>query len=598
MFRYALRRAFTQRQRGPNFVRAPFRAPTLPRSHRFIHDSSNDIPSIQGDISFTSNDTIYALSSGAGRAGIAVIRVSGPGCLDVYKGLCPAKPTPRPRYAGVRTLFEPEQADNKANGNVIDSEALVLYFPGPKTVTGEDVLELHVHGGTATVKAVLSAVRKTSPSGDVRYAEPGEFTKRAFINGRLDLAQVESLGDTLAAETEHQRRAAVRGTSGTLGATYDGWRETLLLARGEIEALIDFSEDQHFDESPVELLTNVRKLVEEILDSIQLHKLGSQRSELLRNGIRIALLGPPNAGKSSLMNQIMGREASIVSSEAGTTRDIVEASLDIRGYLCAFADTAGIRTKTSNSSSTQTDGVTASSIGAIEQEGIRRARQKALDSDVIIVLASVEPTESGGEYRISYDAETLRLAANAQQCIVAVNKADVVNHESLKRLIQDFKSTALTAIGGMRDVEPLTISCKAAAGVAAGAGAAARLTPPTDKNDHQDRGNNHDVGGIHALTEKLAQSFSQLTSLPDDMQHLLGVTERQNQLLGECEQHLRDFMGEARKTDPMGGEPDVVLAAEHLRLAALPLAAITGRGGSGDVEEVLGVIFEKGKIEI
>ncbi|KAK4148138.1 GTP-binding protein TrmE N-terminus-domain-containing protein [Dichotomopilus funicola] len=579
MFRYALRRAFTQRQRGPNFVRAPFRAPfrapTLPRSHRFIHDSSNDIPSIQGDISFTSNDTIYALSSGAGRAGIAVIRVSGPGCLDVYKGLCPAKPTPRPRYAGVRTLFEPEQADNKANGNVIDSEALVLYFPGPKTVTGEDVLELHVHGGTATVKAVLSAVRKTSPSGDVRYAEPGEFTKRAFINGRLDLAQVESLGDTLAAETEHQRRAAVRGTSGTLGATYDGWRETLLLARGEIEALIDFSEDQHFDESPVELLANVRKLVEEILDSIQLHKLGSQRSELLRNGIRIALLGPPNAGKSSLMNQIMGREASIVSSEAGTTRDIVEASLDIRGYLCAFADTAGIRTKTSNSSSTQADGITASSIGAIEQEGIRRARQKALDSDVIIVLASVEPTESGREYRISYDAETLRLAANAQQCIVAVNKADVVHHESLKRLIQDFKSTALTAIGGMRDVEPLTISCKAAAGVAA------------------DRGKNHDAGGIHALTEKLAQSFSQLTSLPDDMQHLLGVTERQNQLLGECEQHLRDFMGVAQKTDPLGGEPDVVLAAEHLRLAALPLASITGRGGSGDVEEVLGVIFEK-----
>lgn len=503
-------------------------------------------------------------------------------------GLCPSKPAPRPRYAGVRTLFEPEQVDNKANGNVIDSEALVLYFPGPKTVTGEDVLELHVHGGTATVKAVLSAVRQTSPSGDVRYAEPGEFTKRAFINGRLDLAQVESLGDTLAAETEHQRRAAVRGTSGTLGATYDSWRETLLLARGEIEALIDFSEDQHFDESPIELLTNVRKLVEEILDSIQLHKLGSQRSELLRNGIRIALLGPPNAGKSSLMNQIVGREASIVSSEAGTTRDIVEASLDIRGYLCAFADTAGIRTKASDSSS-QTDGVTTSSIGAIEQEGIRRARQKALDSDVIIVLASVEPAEYG-EYRISFDAETLRLAANAQQCIVAVNKADMVNHESLERLIQDFKSSALTAIGGMRDVEPLTISCKAAAGAAAGA--AARLTL-TDKNDPQNRGKNHDVGGIHALTEKLAQSFSQLTSLPDDMQHLLGVTERQNQLLGECEQHLRDFMGEAQKTDPLGGEPDVVLAAEHLRLAALPLASITGRGGSGDVEEVLGVIFEK-----
>ena len=266
-------------------------------------------------------------------------------CSQVYRGLCPTKALPKPRYAGVRTLLEPESVDT-FGANIVDSDALVLYFPGPKTVTGEDVLELHVHGGAATVKAVLSAVRKCSrlALGTVRYAEPGEFTRRAFLNGRLDLAQVESLGDTLAAETEHQRRAAVRGNSGILGKTYDGWREQLLLARGEIEALIDFSEDQHFDESPTELLTNVRMLVEDMLNSIRVHKLGSQRSELLRNGIRIALLGPPNAGKSSLMNQIVGREASIVSAEAGTTRDIVEASLDIRGYLCSFADTAGIRT--------------------------------------------------------------------------------------------------------------------------------------------------------------------------------------------------------------------------------------------------------------
>jgi tRNA modification GTPase len=437
-------------------------------------------------------------------------------------------------------------------------------------VTGEDVLELHVHGGPATVKAVLSAIRKCSPSGTIRYAEPGEFTRRAFLNGRLDLAQVESLGDTLAAETEHQRRAAVRGNSGVLGKTYDNWREQLLLARGEIEALIDFSEDQHFDESPAELLTNVTRLVDEILHSIQLHKLGSQRSELLRNGIRIALLGPPNAGKSSLMNQIVGREASIVSAEAGTTRDIVEASLDIRGYLCSFADTAGIRTKASDYIR-YPDGPTASTIGAIEEEGIRRARQKALDSDVIIVLASVETAKTGG-HRISYDAETLRLAAGAQQCLVAVNKTDLVSPDSLKLLIQDFKASALADIDGLRHAEPLAISCKAA------------VSPPPARLT--------DAGGIHALTEKLAQSFSNLTSLPDDMQHLLGVTERQSQLLSECERHLGDFMAEARKTDPFD-EPDVVLAAEHLRLAALRLASITGRGESGDVEDVLGVIFEK-----
>jgi tRNA modification GTPase len=491
----------------------------------------------------------------------------------VYKGLCPGKALPQPRYASVRTLFEPGAAGGSEQ-NILDSSALVLYFPAPKTVTGEDVLELHVHGGPATVKAVLSAIRRCPSSTKVRYAEPGEFTKRAFLNARLDLAQVESLGDTLAAETEHQRRAAVRGNSGVLGKTYDSWREQLLLARGEMEALIDFSEDQHFDESPTQLLSNVARLVEGILDSIHLHKLGSQRSELLRNGIRIALLGPPNVGKSSLMNQIVGREASIVSSEAGTTRDVVEASLDIRGYLCSFADTAGIRTKAS------LDGETApsSTIGAVEEEGIRRARQKALESDVIIVLASVEEAgpEGSGNYRIHYDSETLQLAAQAPQCLVAINKSDVVPAPVLDQLISDFKSTVLAPIPALRNIEPLAISCKAAAtasrldSVACGAG-----------------------GGIHELTERLAQSFANLTSLPEDMQHLLGVTERQGQLLAECERHLEDFMEEARGQGPEGGEPDIVLAAEHLRMAALRLAAITGRGEAGDVEEVLGVIFEK-----
>ncbi|KAH6840878.1 GTP-binding protein TrmE N-terminus-domain-containing protein [Chaetomium sp. MPI-CAGE-AT-0009] len=569
MFRYALKRVLTQRTREFKSVPSLFQAQTWSYSRRRIHDFTSGLPKIDDAASPIGNDTIYALSSGSGRAGIAVIRISGPGCLDVYRGLCPTKAPPKPRYAGVRTLFEPGLGD-RSGADIVDSDALVLYFPGPKTVTGEDVLELHVHGGSATVKAVLSAVRRCSSSGEIRYAEPGEFTKRSFLNGRLDLAQVESLGDTLAAETEHQRRAAVRGNSGILGKTYDDWREQLLLARGEIEALIDFSEDQHFDESPADLLANVTRLAEGIIRSIGLHKLGGQRSELLRNGIRIALLGPPNAGKSSLMNQIVGREASIVSAEAGTTRDIVEASLDIRGYLCSFADTAGIRTKVSESLG-HPDGIAPSAIGAIEQEGIRRARQKALDSDVIIVLASVEATKSGS-HRISYDAETLRLAAGAQQCLVVVNKTDVVSPESLNLLIRDFKSSVLADIDGLGGLEPLTISCKAAESPTV-----AGLT---------------DAGGIHELTEILAQSFSNLTSLPDDMQHLLGVTERQNQLLDECERHLADFMAEAQTSDPYG-EPDIVLAAEYLRLAGLRLASITGRGESGDVEEVLGVIFEK-----
>lgn len=480
---------------------------------------------------------------------------------QVYRNLCPTKSLPKPRHAVVRTLIEPGTSQN---ANIVDSDAMVLYFPAPKTVTGEDVLELHVHGGTATVKAVLGAIPKSLSDGIIRYAEPGEFTKRAFLNNRLDLAQVESLGDALAAETEQQRRAAVRGTSGELGKTYEAWRAQLLLARGEIEALIDFSEDQHFDESPAALLANVRQLVDQILQSIQQHKDGSQRSELLRNGIRIALLGPPNVGKSSLMNQIVGREASIVSPEAGTTRDIVEASLDIRGYLCSFADTAGIRAAEDAASQD-------ARVGAVEQEGIRRARKKAEDSDVIIVLASVETNT--GTPRLYYDAETLHLASRAQQCLVVINKCDVLDTPTLTSLIHDFQHSVLAQIPGLTTANPLPISCLPGS-----------PPPPTPAV----------VQTIHQLTEHLVQSFSALTSLPADMQHLLGVTERQRQLLDACQGHLEDFSAEAEAGDGDGSwEPDVVLAAEHLRLAANRLAAITGRGDSGDVEEVLGVIFEK-----
>ncbi|KAK3365935.1 GTP-binding protein TrmE N-terminus-domain-containing protein [Lasiosphaeria ovina] len=630
MFRHALRRGATNRNFSPWAapILLQFRARAWPTYKAGFHELGRDAPhrnveshSNSNSASHSSrrshsdyilnNGTIYALSSGAGRAGIAVIRVSGAGSLDVYRSLCPSKPPPKPRYAGVRTLTDPGDA---SGASILDSDALVLYFPGPKTVTGEDVLELHVHGGHATVKAVLSAIpRCMLPRAKIRYAEPGEFTKRAFLNGRLDLAQVESLGETLAAETEQQRRAAVRGTSGILGKAYEGWRQQLLLARAEIEALIDFSEDQHFDESPTELLTNVSRLVDGILGSIRLYRLGSQRSELLRNGIRIALLGPPNVGKSSLMNQIVGREASIVSAEAGTTRDIVEANLDIRGYLCSFADTAGIRTtsvvaasSSSSSSSSSSDAVggakasspPAAAISAIEEEGIRRARNKARDSDVIIVLASVELASDGTPW-INYDAETLRLAAGAQQFIVAVNKSDVVDRDVLRNLLRDFAaSVRMDQEGGRLSsssfqdgglvppaaaaAEPplLAISCRAAAADAKG------LTDP---------------GGIQALAEKLAQSFAALTSVPSDMQHLLGVTERQNQLLVVCQRHLEDFVTEAARRrscetsdeHAVSAEPDVVLAAEHLRLAANCLASITGRGHAGDVEEVLGVIFEK-----
>lgn len=463
----------------------------------------------------------------------------------------------------MRTLFDPECSEQEPR--ILDSEALVLYFPSPKTVTGEDVLELHVHGGPATVKAVLSAIPRCSKSQRIRYAEPGEFTKRAFFNNRLDLAQIESLSDTLAAETEQQRRAAVRGNSGALGRTYESWRQQLLLARGEIEALIDFSEDQHFDESQSELLGNVTEQVGKMLHSIELHERGSQRSELLRNGIRIALLGPPNVGKSSLMNLIVGREASIVSGEAGTTRDIVEASLDIRGYLCSFADTAGFRSKDSSKIKGMTDGP----IGAVEEEGIRRAKQKALDSDIIIVLASVEKGP-GGAY-IQYDEETLELAARAQARLIVVNKRDSIGAGDFATLFSDFRQVLLAKDPNLGMAEVIAISCREA------------QTETLDKKD---------PGSIQAVINSLVGSFTTMTSMPVDLQDLLGVTERQRQLLVKCRHHLEEFMLEAQPEDE-GVDADTVLAAEYLRYAADCLARITGRGEFGDVEDVLGVIFEK-----
>ncbi|KAI1420137.1 hypothetical protein F5Y12DRAFT_152754 [Xylaria sp. FL1777] len=517
-------------------------------------------------------DTIYALSSADGKAGIAVIRISGPSCIQIYHGLCPHKKTPQPRYATVRTLFLP----GTQGSEILDSAALVLYFPGPQTVTGEDVLELHVHGGSATVKAVLSAIPRCAGDGPIRYAEPGEFTKRAFMNDRLDLAQVEALSEMLAAETEQQRRAAVRGSSGSLGRTYEDWRRKLLEARAEMEALIDFQEDQHFDESPASLVSGVSQQVGEILKSIKVHEMASQRTELLRNGIQVALLGPPNAGKSSFMNQVVGREASIVSGESGTTRDIIEANLDIRGYLCTFADTAGFRTATT--SGAVNDGATRPEmrIGAVEEEGIRRARTRAEQSDVIIVLASVEERPAGGGHEIRYDLETLKLAAACPQRLVLVNKIDAVPESDLRPLVHGFREDVLKQVPGLEDVVPTLISCKEA------------------RNQSSDQ---QDPGGVRLVADRLILAFKNMTSLPASLQDLHGVTERQRQLLVQCRNSLEEYVEVTESVDgedhEAAGDVDLTMAAEHLRYAASCLGRITGRGEAGDVEEILGVIFEK-----
>lgn len=491
----------------------------------------------------------------------------------------------------------------------------MLYFPAPKTVTGEDILELHVHGGPATVKAVLGAIPKCLPSRVltqkwsgipiegrvVRYAEAGEFTRRAFMNNRLDLTQVEALGDVLAANTEQQRRLSVRGTTGTLAKSYEVWRKQLLYARGELEALIDFSEDQHFDESPAVLAQSVARQVKILVGNLEKHVSNAVRGELLRNGISIALLGAPNAGKSSLLNRIVGREAAIVSREAGTTRDVVEVGLDLGGYLCRVGDMAGLRTNDANATEGQ-----AGLIGIVEEEGIKRAKARAFESDLVICLFNVEK-DGDGKVKVVLQEEVLRTAETCLvadiQVVVVVNKCDLLDSELTpsnstfddSEAVKDMRDTIRGTI--LQNIPTWFVSCK------------------EDK-------------GIKTMLNGLTETFAYMTRAlsPDGeeadqtvWQESLGASERHRLLLQECLDHLRRFLAEvpahsathahmeaASRAEDMyvmsqenGGdgenevEVDVVLAAESLRAAADGLARITGRGVAGDVEEVLGVVFEK-----
>ena len=480
------------------------------------------------------------------------------------------KPLPKPRYASLRTLYEPS---TEPSTNVLDSDALVLYFPAPRTVTGEEILELHIHGGPATIKAVLAAVPRCASGSSIRYAEPGEFTRLAFQNNRLDLAQVEALSDILSAETEQQRRAAVRGNSGALGRTYEEWRRQLLEARGELEAIIDFSEDQYFDSSNAELLGNISHQVKSMLKSIGAHEEASRRGELLRKGIRISMLGHPNAGKSSLLNLIIGREASIVSAEAGTTRDVVEVSLDIEGYLCTFADTAGLRSSALKHTGSDIQ-LVEKIVGKIELEGIRRAKAKASESDIVLVLASVEPLLTGQGWEIQFDLEALQIASRAQDFLIVINKVDLVPEGLLWQIFDQFKLTLSHHDIAYRPQNIVTVSC---------------MDAQEEEPSLQASGN------VRHLMNRLVASFEGLTKLDDEK--LLGVTERQRQLLKACREHCEEYLEEAEvvstAAEVADGDFDIVLAAEHLRSAANCLSRITGRGDAGDVEEVLGVVFDK-----
>ncbi len=311
------------------------------------------------------DQTIFALSSGRPPSAIAIVRVSGPAASSALERL--AGKTSTPRVATRALLRDPK-------GQPID-DAVVLWFPGPASATGEDVAEFHVHGGRAVLSSLFAAL---SGIENIRAAEPGEFTRRAFENGKLDLTEAEGLDDLIHADTDRQRRQALRQLKGLLGDKARNWRAQIIEASALIEAGIDFSNE---GDVPAELLAPALAKVKTLLGEITEVLAAQGRTERLRDGLVVAIAGPPNVGKSTLMNQLARREVAIVSPHAGTTRDIIEVQLDLDGYPVTVIDTAGIR---------ETD-------DPVEQEGVRRARARAAEADLVLWLTDVDdakPAES------------------------------------------------------------------------------------------------------------------------------------------------------------------------------------------------------------
>uniref|UniRef100_A0A1B0GDQ1 TrmE-type G domain-containing protein n=1 Tax=Glossina morsitans morsitans TaxID=37546 RepID=A0A1B0GDQ1_GLOMM len=304
------------------------------------------------------NATIFALSSAYGKCGVSVIRVSGPHTREALRAIVGKKYDFQARVAYLRPLYKPETTE------MID-KGLVLWFPGPSSYTGEDCCEFQVHGSLAVIAALLENLGKLP---GLRHAVPGEFTRRAFINNKLDLTEVDGLADLIHAETEAQRKQALMQSSGSLSRLYGNWRKVLIRCAAHLEAYIDFAEDENIEH---DVITNLIKDLKAVREQISEHVNDQRRGEMLRDGVRTVIAGAPNVGKSSFLNLVCQREVSIVTEIAGTTRDIIESTHNFGGYPVRFTDTAGLRLTTQDQ---------------VELEGIRRAKNCIQQADVIILL--------------------------------------------------------------------------------------------------------------------------------------------------------------------------------------------------------------------
>jgi tRNA modification GTPase len=441
--------------------------------------------------------TIFSLSSGRPPAAISMVRVSGPQARVALETVAGRVPQPR---TATRVLLR------DGEGQEID-DAVVLWFPGPASATGEDVAEFHIHGSRAVQAALFAALAALE---NLRAAEPGDFTRRAFENGKLDLTEAEALDDLIHADTDRQRRQALRQLRGLLGDRARDWRKRIIEASALIEAGIDFSDE---GDVPAELIAPALATIRALLFEIEEVLAARGRSERLRDGLTVAIAGPPNVGKSTLINLLARREVAIVSPYAGTTRDVIEAHLDLDGYPVTVIDTAGIR---------DTD-------DAIEQEGVRRARLRAAESDLVLWVTDGEHESSVSEVKTSADAAVWMVR----------NKID------------------LESVGERAGV---------------------KISPPMESETafriSAGRGD-----GIAELVAALTAFARDYFGAGED--GLIG-RERQRKLLRETADALQRCLAVA------GGGDE--LAAEELRVASQSLGRLLGRV---DVEDILDAIFRE-----
>jgi len=556
--------------------------------------STNIETNQSSDIIQTSDeeDTIYALSSGGGGASIgsgatavAVIRISGSYAFDALRELLSPHPLssrdedgidvklpklPKARMASLRTLYDP-LSDNNSQKDTNDNRrdpldsALILTFPGPNSFTGEDIVELHCHGSRAVVQGVLSALSSLNSRNlpteskkrlALRPADPGEFTQRAYAHGKLGLVEVEALADLIVADTSLQRKQALQQFDGRLSRLYMGWREELIKGLAHAEAVIDFGDDEVLDEDEddmngegdggMSVWGTVRPRITSLREAMDKHLADASRGELLRDGLRIAIVGRPNAGKSSLLNLLAGRDAAIVSSTPGTTRDVVEVILDLGGVRCTLLDTAGVREEMEEG------------VNDIEVEGMKRARRAARDAHIIVGVVDASDYERGldavkeligcgDEYSLEMESSSVK----SDNVIYVLNKLDLVD------------ANEASAISKLSSDSSFGISCTTSEGVDN------FLTSLTDE----------------ALSMVSNDDGTQNTAL-------LSVEGTEGAVITRARhrRHVESASEALARFEQLSGQGYMALdmAAEELRLAASELGRITG---AIDVEDILDKLF-------